>query len=143
MTLHFSAVPANRTILLYDIVGASAAPEDGHIQNQAGAAPNTSAAYNLPDSPIITPASANGLTIAALTMGIGPVDGFATGAPSGAIYDFVFHTGDVDSDRMDSGDGAAHFYNPDLTTEHWNWHIPNAAGVSSSSLFVGSAAHFK
>jgi len=143
VTLHFSAVPANRTILLYDIVGASAAPEDGHIQTQVGAAPATSAAYDLPDSPIITPASANGLTIAALTMGIGPVDGFATGAPSGAIYDFVFHTGDVDSDRMDSGDGAAHFYNPDLTTEHWNWHIPNAAGVSSSSLFVGSAAHFK
>jgi len=24
---------------------------------------------------------------------------------------------------MDSGDGAAHFYNPDLTTEHWNWHV--------------------
>jgi fibronectin type 3 domain-containing protein len=143
LTLHFTATPQNRTILLYDIIGASAAPEDGHVQNQAGAAPSTSAAYDLPDSPAITPASANGLTIAALTMGIGPVDGFAAGAPSGAIYDFVFHTGDVDSDRMDSGDGAAHFYNPDLSTEHWNWHVPNAAGVSSNSLFVGSAAHFK
>ena len=76
-------------------------------------------------------------------MGIGPVDGFAAGAPPGAIYDFVFHAGDVDSDRMDSGDGAAHLYNPDLSTEHWNWHIPNVAGVSSGSLFVGSAAHFK
>jgi chitodextrinase len=143
VTLHFSAAPANRTILLYDITGAAAAPEDGHVQNGAGGAPTTSAAYDLTDSPIITPASANGLTIAALTMGIGPVDGFAAGAPPGAIYDFVFHAGDVDSDRMDSGDGAAHLYNPDLSTEHWNWHLPNVAGVSSGSLFVGSAAHFK
>jgi len=30
-----------------------------------------------------------------------------------------------------------------VTTEHWNWRIPNASGISSNSLFVGSAAHFK
>src|SRR5712664_4101870 len=52
VTLHFSAAPGNRTILLFDITGAAAAPEDGHVQTNAGGAPTTSAAYDLTDSPI-------------------------------------------------------------------------------------------
>ena len=144
VTLHYSAVPGNRTMLLYDVTGAAASPEDGHLQNTDSTAPTTTNPYDLNDSPIITPASANGLTIACLTMGIGPVSGLVTGAPAGAIYDFVYYTNDGDGDRMDSGDGAAHYYNTsDVAAEHWNWHIPNAAGVSSASLFSGSAAHFK
>jgi hypothetical protein len=142
VTLTYSAPPANRTMLLFDIKGAATEPEDGSAQPPGGIAPTTAGPYDLTDSPIITPVSP-GLTIAGLQMGIGPVDGFAAGAPAGAIYDFVYHTNDGDGDRMDSGDGAAHFYNSDLTPEHWNWHIPNVDGASSASIFSRSAVHFK
>lgn len=144
VTLHFSGTPANRTILLYDVTGAAtSSPVDSTQDNTDALCPITSSSYDLNNQPTITPASAGGLTIAALGMGIGPVDGFSPGAPTGAIYDFVYHTGDVDSDRMDSGDGAAHLFNPDTSVEHWNYRIPNVGAVSSGSICGGSAAHFR
>jgi len=142
VTLHFSAVPANRTILFYDIVGASAAPEDGHIQNQGGAAPSTRPlrSARLADH---HPASANGLTIAALTMGIGPVQGFATGAPSGAIYDFVFHTGQVDSDRMDKRGRSGSLLQPRCDHRTLELAHPERLGHQLQLAFRRLAAHFK
>jgi hypothetical protein len=150
VTLHFSARPANRTVLLYDVLGAAtSSPVDVSVDNRDDAAPGTRLPFELPNSPTITPVSANGLTIAGIGLGIGPVDGFGGAAPAGAIMDFVYYTFDEDSDRMDSGDGAAHFFNPDKSTENWSWHIPNVGSngscgsVSACSIYGGSAVHFR
>lgn len=150
VTLHFSATAGNRTALLYDLTDAATdSPVDASVDDEDAMAPATSTAYVLADSPEIGPVSANGLTIAGIGLGIGPVSGLAAGAPPGAISDFVYYTNEEDSDRMDSGDGAAHFFNPDTATEHWNWEIPNVGStgacdsVSACSIYGGSAVHFR
>lgn len=148
VTLQFRASPGNRTVLLYDVIGAAtSSPVDAAQDNGDEQAPATSSDFVLDNSPTLTPLSANGLTIAGIGLGIGPVDGIE--APAGAIMDFVYYTFDEDSDRMDSGDGAGHFFNPDTATEVWRWHIPNVGSngscgsVSACSSFGGSAVHFR
>jgi len=148
VTLQFSASPGNRTVLLYDVIGAATSSVvDGKQDNGDQAAPATALAFTLDNSPTITPGSANGLTIAGIGLGIGPVDAIVT--PAGAIMDFVYYTFDEDSDRMDSGDGAGHLFNTDTAPEDWSWHIPNVGSngscgsVSACSSFGGSAVHFR
>lgn len=150
VTLHFGATPGNRTVLLYDVIGAAtSSPVDASADNGDLQAPATPLGFDLDNSPTITPGSVNGLTIAGIGLGIGPVSDFSARAPAGAIMDFVYYTDDEDSDRMDSGDGAAHLFNPDLSTENWSWHIPNVGSngscgsVSACSSYGGSAVHFK
>jgi hypothetical protein len=91
------------------------------------------------NAPTITPTTANGLVIAVIGMGQGPVTGLDAGAPAGAFFDLVTYAGEADTDLMENADGKAHVYNTDTTTEHWNW-----VGFSApSNSYFATAVAFK
>jgi hypothetical protein len=96
---------------------------------------NTCPATTISDFPTIAPPSL-GLTLASCSFGTGPSDGFAAGAPAGAVWDYVWYTGVTDASRMDNADCRAHFYNADLSAQHWNYHVDwrfYAAPVTAST----------
>ena len=137
ITFHMRSAPTGaQTALLYDITGADPNPLDAHAEKLNANVTTT----HLSDSPVITPGSPNGLTIAAVTLGQGPISQLDVGAPEGAVFDYVYYTNEIDTDLMDNADGRAHFYNPDLTPEHWNWLL---VGPTSNNNYASVAVHFK
>jgi hypothetical protein len=137
LTLNVSGRPAGATVVLYDIVGAATtSPLDGH-QGVPTQVDNGGA--NISNSPSITPASANGLTIASAVLGTGPSSGLNTGSPPGAIFDLVYYTGETDLDTMDNADCKAHVYNTDLAQENWNWVVANGGKTTN---YASMAVHF-
>ena len=125
------------TYLLYDVAGASASSYDGFAYKTQYDDPNGSDVF---DSPVITPASAPGLTITATSFGQGPAAGLAPGCPVGAIFDFVHYTGETDLDTMDNADFRAHVFHTDRSTQHWNIDVANGNNGTNVS---STAAHFK
>ena len=125
------------TIQVFDIMGADPSPFDGIAGTNQSADTNGA---NLSNTPSITPVSAPGLTLASLSLGQGPSSGLGTGSPTGAVFDYVYYTGETDFDLMDNADGRAHFYNSDLSTENWNWIVANGA---QTTTYSATAVHFK
>jgi hypothetical protein len=125
------------TYLLYDVAGASASSFDGYTFRTLYDNPTGSDVF---DSPVITPLTAPGLTITATAFGQGPSSGLGPGCPAGAIFDFVYYTGETDLDTMDNADFRAHVFNTDTSTQHWNIAVANGnIDTNVSSL----AVHFK
>lgn len=134
VTLHVSPGSYTLSALFYDISGAAASPFDTFTT----AAQPASGLSVIDDMPIITPHTTNGLVLAVAGDGHGPVLGFDTGAPAGAVFDFVNYTGEVDLDLMENADAQAHVYNATTATEHWNWRITN----NPDNGLTGTAAAF-
>jgi hypothetical protein len=136
ITVRFSSVQYPTSIRFFDIQGANAAPFDVAASNIPTSCPapvgNTSAA------PPITPTTANGLTIAGMPMGAGPVKGVV--GPTHAIFDLVYYTGELDFDMMENADAVGHYYNPDLSTENWSWTTAPNSGANCQGT---EAVHFK
>ena len=125
------------TYLLYDVAGASASSFDGYAFKTLYDDPTGSDVF---DSPVISPATAPGLTITATAFGQGPSSGLGPGCPAGAIFDLVYYTGETDLDTMDNADFRAHVFNTDTSTQHWNIAVANGnIDTSVSSI----AVHFK
>lgn len=137
LTLNIAGTPAGSTVVLYDIIGAATSPLDAHHGVPAQA---DNGGANISNSPSISPASANGLTIASVSLGTGPSSGLNTGSPAGAIFDLVYYRGEKDFDTMDNADGKGHVYNTDLSQENWNWVIANGGATTNYSSM---AVHFK
>jgi len=135
ITVKFSSVQYPTSIRFFDIQGANAAPFDVAASNLPTSCPapvgNTSAA------PSITPTTANGLTIAGMPMGTGPVEGVV--GPTNAIFDLVYYTGETDFDSMENADAVGHYYNPDLNTENWSWTTAPNSGANCQGT---EAVHF-
>jgi len=137
ITFHMSRAPTGaQSALMYDIVGADPNPVDA----QAETLNATVTGAHLADSPVITPGSLNGLTIAAITLGQGPISQLDAGAPPGAVFDYVSYSNEIDTDLMDNADGRAHLYNSDLTQEHWNWLL---VGPTANNNYASVALHFR
>jgi hypothetical protein len=136
IVVHSAGTPVNASFLWYDISGADPLPLDG--QADLSGAGIDSGKSSIVDAPVMTPASA-GLTLAAISFGTGPATGLTTGAPPLAIFDYVSYAREIDMDRMDNADGRAHFYNGDLSTEHYNWILNHTIGTTASA----TAVHFK
>lgn len=111
----------------WDIVGAAVSPFD----TMAGF-PDTAITAGvtvLDNAPSISPGTTSKeLVIAVLGLGQGPVTGFDTGAPAGAVMDNITYTGQNDIDLIDNADGVAHVYTTSTTQLNWNWIIPTNAG---------------
>ena len=139
VTIHGAAGPTI-TVLFYDILGAAANPLD-----VAAGAPSTDVSNQttVNNMPSITPTTANGLVIAVMGLGQGPGLGLNTGAPTGAVFDLVTYTGELDLDLMENADGQAHLYNTSTATVNWNWHItanPNNSAFATAVAFKSATA---
>jgi hypothetical protein len=126
----------NDSFLWYDVVNAAPQDRDAEAFTTGGSIPVGQHIYN--DGPVITPPS-NGLTFAAVKFGNGPSNGFASGSPTDACFDYVSYTGQTDTSRMDNSDGRSHYFNYDLGTQHYNWFVTHTLGTTAAA----SAIHFK
>ena len=138
VTFHMSRAPGGaQSALMYDIVNAASGGPDSVAERLNGPVTGT----HIVESPVITPGSPNGLTIAAITLGQGPIQQLDTGSPAGAIFDYVYYDEEIDTDLMDNADGRAHYYNgSDMTPEHWNWLF---VGPIANNNSAATAVHFK
>jgi hypothetical protein len=101
----------------YDVENARASS----FQN-AAASDNFACGTSITGAPTFTPTGASsGLVIQALGNGNGPITGFASGAPSGAVFDLWTFAGQTDSDIADNADASNHLYHSSLATENWNF----------------------
>jgi hypothetical protein len=135
LNLAISGTPARASVEAYDITGADINPFEAVAGYPAA---NVSGVTVVANAPSITPVSANGLTLAMLSLGLGPSTGFAAGAPTGAIFDAVFYAGETDSDMMENACGLGHVYNTDTTLQSWNWAItaiPNNSAMGTAISF--------
>jgi hypothetical protein len=152
ITLHMIGPNENTSLTLYDITGAAPVPFD--VAAGVTSAIDRGGVSPINNSPQITPSTANGLTIAAATMGQGPLSDLAAGAPTNAFFDFVYYpyaagtdasqaaglmTSQSDLSLMDNSDGLAHVYNTDTSQENWNWTLING---STTTLFASEAVHY-
>ncbi len=131
--IHTAGTSPTNSVRFYDVQGAAAAPFD------VAAGTNwtdCSSASTIADLPIITPTGTNELVIAALGIGDGPGLGLAAGAPAGAVWDLTTYADELDLDLMENADGAAHLYNTDTSTEHWNWTITPRSNNSCTAEAV-------
>src|SRR6185437_1056190 len=125
VTIHNNGGQPTTSFRFVDVQGATASPFDtstGGIPATCPAGGNTSAA------PSITPSTSNGLVVAAMPMGQGPVHGVA--GPTNAVFDLVHYTGETDFDSMENADAQGHFYNPNTTAETWSWSTDSISGAN-------------
>jgi hypothetical protein len=101
----------------YDVENAQASS----FQNAATSA-TFACGTSVTDAPTFTPTGASsGLVLQVLGDGNGPITGFASGAPSGAVFDLWTFAGQTDSDVADNADASNHLYYSSIATENWNF----------------------
>ena len=133
VTLHLGSGPT-MTLLFYDISGAAVSPLDTFSGEPSTGVSGQSSVAGMP---LITPLTANGLVLAVMGIGDGPVLGLGTGSPVGAVFNLVTYRDEIDLDLMENADAHAHLYNTDTSAESWNWNLtPN----SNNSVFATAAA---
>jgi hypothetical protein len=125
----------NSSVQFWDIQGAAASPFDTFAET-SNLFSNVTVINDCPD---ITPTTTNGLVIANEALGFGPGLGFASGAPAGAVFDFVHYDSQTDSSDYDNSDCLGHVYNATTTAQTWNWSITSQANNSGACV----AAAFK
>jgi hypothetical protein len=103
----------NMQFLFYDITGAAASSFDTATFASGGSfGPGSNS-----NAPSITPTTSNGLILTAITFNTGPPDSVTPGT-----FDCIFYTGYTDLAPADSGDGYAHYYNPNTSAVNFAWH---------------------
>jgi len=130
MTSHAST--QRYTVMAYDIVGAAASPYD----NAASVYATCDGATYVDNHPSLTPTYSTGLTLALLSLGLGPATGFHTGYPSGAIFHACTYDGMTDADYLNNAAGQAHLYHSSTAQQNWNWAITNQTSNTAMSLAV-------
>jgi hypothetical protein len=129
MTMNITSYTGGSSWRVFEITGARTtnAVDASAGTEQVPCSGFTSIAH-MPD---ITPPTANGLTIAAMGLGLGP--GLAATSPANTIWDLVNYPGQTDGSFMDNSDCTAHLYNTDTSLENWTWSITSQ---SSNSCFA-------
>jgi hypothetical protein len=134
LTFHMNGGSAGMSMRIFEITGAAAS---GAVDAAGGMTANCSNLSSISAAPTITPATANGLTIATMFLGLGP--GLSVTAPAGALFDLVTYSGEVDMDTMENADAVGHLYNGSTATESWSWTITSLANNSCHA----SAIHLR
>jgi hypothetical protein len=119
----------------YDIRGvATTSPIDTTAYNDQ-TQPSLTNGYQWSGMPTITPSAIGELVIADLPTGCGPTS--VASAPSGAITDNVYYSGETDASAFNEACGHAHLITTSTAQESWTWVMENASCSGNSS---GSAA---
>jgi hypothetical protein len=133
ITFTLSAIasqPAHLSMRFFDI--ANAGVLDNAAGNPNGTAVDGSGTIDH-NNPVITPNSAPGISIVGAGLATGPGTGMASGAPSGAVFDLVYWSGQTDADQMDNSDCVGHVRYTTTATQDWNWGITSASNGSDTS----------
>jgi hypothetical protein len=112
---------------LFDISNASASSFDTVA---FGAGQNFNGVGFVSNWPRITPGVSSGLTIALAGLGQGP--GLSVSAPSGAIFDMIAYTNEIDGDLYENADLLGHYYFNSNATQNWGWTFTNQRSNSSN-----------
>ncbi|PWU18888.1 MAG: hypothetical protein C5B49_06500 [Bdellovibrio sp.] len=137
VTIHISGQSPTMTFLFWDISGAAASPLDTTAGVPSTDVSNQTTVANMPT---ITTTVANDLIIAVVGDGDGPILGFNSGVPAGAVFDLVTYSGEIDLDLMENADAQAHFYSSSPLTLTWNWRITANPSNSVSATAVSFKA---
>ena len=129
--------PGRTTFFFYDVSGAAVSPFD---TSTATGLINLTGQTTASNAPIFTPGTSNGLVIATGFTSGGDLTTTGTGVtgPSGALWDLVVATLSNNSGYMSEGDYLAHFYNPNVTDENWNWTQIPGTGTFNAGFDVVS-----
>ena len=102
---------------IYDVQNALSSSYQNSISQAAFSCGTT-----VTDAPTFTPTGASsGLTIEVTGNGNGPITGFASGAPTGAVFDLWTFTGQNDTDLADNADSSNHLYYSSTAAQNWNF----------------------
>jgi hypothetical protein len=119
----------------YDVRGAAIlSPIDTTAYNDQSQ-PSMTNGYQWSGMPTITPSATGELVLADLPTGCGPTSGAS--APSGAVTDNVYYSGETDLSSFNEACGKAHLITTSTAQESWTWTMENASCGANSS---GSAA---
>ena len=127
-TVHSAQPTDTGIIVVYDIMGAAASPEN---TNSMGV---YASGTNLTNMPSLTPTAGPGIIFAPENTGTGP----ATAVGSGFIWDNTPYTGETDQGQLNNGDGWQHFFYTNAAQVSFSW----TQAVSSSTM-QASAIAFK
>lgn len=131
VSVHISRSSGTASAQFFDIEGAAVAPFD--VSAGVGFT-NCGSVSTISKQPTITPTTSNGLVIATMAIGTGP--GLGLTSPTGGLWDLTTYSGETDLDLMENADAVGHFYNPDTTTENWNWTITSNGNNECNSEAV-------
>jgi chitodextrinase len=135
LTVSMNAGSAGLSMRVFEITGAASSSV---VDAAAGmSATKCDSLTSITRAPSITPASANGLTIATMALGQGP--GLAVDGPAGAVFDLVTYAGELDTDTMENADAMGHVYNTTTTTQDWSWRFTSRPANSCHA----SAIHLR
>jgi len=126
--VHSPSPTNNGIIVVYDVVGAAASPED---TNSLGVFASGTNLTNLPD---VTPTTAPGIAFAAENTGTGP----STAVGTGFLWDNTPYTGETDQGQLNNGDGWQHFFYTNTSQIPFSW-----TQADSSSTMQAFAIAFK
>lgn len=127
-----SNTPANTNVQMYDLAGA----DRTRAYVQAVSAGPTGGNGSISNMPSITPQRKNGVMLAFVGAGIGPI--LSVTAPTGALFQSTAYTAKTDGSSDDNGDGfATAYYGTSLSAQSWSYTC--AAGANT---FYGVAGEF-
>lgn len=118
----------------FDIKSAASATADATGVMSSTSVGGTTSISNAPS---VTPTNSNGFCLASMGLGQGP--GLSVTSPTGATFDLVTYTGEVDGDLMENADALAHYYNPNTTQINWDWTFSNQP--SNTAFATGVCFH--
>jgi hypothetical protein len=120
-TATFSA-SRNDSFIWYDVINAKNAAPDVQTFISGGSSGTSGTLNNFPSDTVST----QGITFLSGGFGTGPVSGFASGAPTDAVNDYVYYSCETDGNSMDNADLRAHVYNvAGSVSQNWNWTMKN------------------
>lgn len=129
------------TFRFYDIMNAATPIAFDNFAVEAGPS-NLTGITVITDCPTITPITSTGLAIAAIGLDNGP--GLTVTSPSGAIFDYISYTGEIDFENYDNADCGAHYYFNSNAGIDFSWTItstnPNSAGNGYAITFATTGA---
>jgi hypothetical protein len=130
------------SLQLIDIAGAPASAFDSTmgVPTESNSSYLGSGQPALTSCPNATPSTSDGIMFGNGSLSTGPASGLASGSPTGAIFDFVYYPGQVDSSNMDNSDILSHVWITSTSALTWNYTMANG----SQNTAVGcTAIHFK
>jgi hypothetical protein len=140
--IHFTggSTDGNGTVTIIEMSGLQNSSHTASYDATMGLCSNTGGAAPYSSAPgPCTPSTTNGIVLATMTDGTGPVT--AITSPSGGVYAYPVYTGMTDISFMTEGGGYSYIYNSTTSALSWTWTNANSSAWAGSALaFIAQPA---